>query len=659
MENLSGRMIKGYQLMERIGAGAFGAVYRSYQSTVGREVALKIILPGFANHPSFIRRFEMEAQLIARLEHIHMVTLYDYWRDPSGAYLAMRWLRGGSLKEAIQERPFSVREAARLMDQVGSALAAAHRNDIVHRDLKPSNILLDEEGNAYLADFGIALDTGMQAGSAAETEPILGSPAYLSPEQARRELVTPRSDIYSLGVTLYEMLTGKHPFAGASALECLYKHINEALPPIETLDPEIQEGVNEIVQKATAKNPRQRYQDIFEMVAAFQEAVHLGEDGQNKELVESLTPREQQILGLIVQGRTNKQIAQGLFVEASTVKWYITQIYRKMGVRSRVQAMVRARELDLIQPGGDSPAAGAGAHTIEPGAQMPPNPYKGLRAFEAADSRDFYGREALTKRLVNRLGEEDYRGRFLAIVGPSGSGKSSLVKAGLIPALHRSALPGSEDWFIVAMTPGSRPLEALEVALTRVSADMASNIHGQLESGERGLLRVAGLILPNDGSDLLIVIDQFEDLFSLVEEEAARRHFLDLLYAAVTDSRSRVRVVITLRADFYDRPLHYADFGELLRRRMETVLPLSAEELERAIRRPAESVGIRFEPGLVATIIDEINYQPGALPLLQYALTELFENRQDDLLSYRAYRDIGGAAGALARRAEEIYQDLS
>jgi len=158
MEDLAGRKIKGYELRERIGAGGFGAVYRGYQSTVGREVAIKMILPGYTNHPDFIRRFEAEAQLVARLEHLHIVPLYDYWRDPEGAFLIMRYLRGGNLRHALDRGPFDLEDAALLLDQISSALSLAHSNDTVHRDIKPENILLDEDGNAYLADFGIAKD---------------------------------------------------------------------------------------------------------------------------------------------------------------------------------------------------------------------------------------------------------------------------------------------------------------------------------------------------------------------------------------------------------------------------------------------------------------------------------------------------------------------
>jgi serine/threonine protein kinase len=660
MENLAGRSIKGYELLERIGAGGFGAVYRAYQSTMGREVAVKIILPGYANQPEFIRRFEAEARLVARLEHLHIVPLYDYWRSPEGAYLVMRWLRGGSLRDALGEGPFGLEAVALLLDQVASALATAHANGIVHRDLKSSNILLDEEGNAYLADFGIAKDFGQPSNSFPENEQLIGAP---SPEQARGEPVTPQTDIYGLGITLYETLTGAQPFPGLNAIERLFKHINDPIPSIETLDPSLQDEINEVIQRATAKNPKHRYKDVLELAVAFRSAAKLSEASRAADLLETLTLREQEILRLIVEGHANRQIAQDLYIELSTVKWHIRQIYSKLGVRSRKQAVVRARELKLLMEDvAEERTDEVKTGVVSAAALQPVNPYKGLRSFETADSRDFFGRETFLKKLLGRLApdpsltpsqEKDRNGdRFLAIVGPSGSGKSSLVNAGLIPALWGGAISGSNRWFIVEMVPGARPLDELEVALIRVAADQAGNIRSQLERDQNGLLRAADLILPRDDSELLLVVDQFEELFTLVSDEASRAHFLDILTAAVADPRSRVRIVLTLRADFYDRPLHYPEFGNLIRNHIETVLPLTAGELERVIMQPAEQVGVSFEPGLVPTIIDDVLYQPGALPLLQYALTELFEGRDERTLTHAAYETIGGTAGALARRAE-------
>ena len=218
MQKLEQKFLKGYKLEERIGAGGFGAVYRARQSTIDREVAIKIILPNFANNPDFIRRFESEAYTIARLEHPHITPLIDYWRDPEGAYLVMRYLRGGSIRQALEDGPYEPLAASQTLDQIASALDFAHRNQVIHRDIKPSNILLDEDGNAYLADFGIAKDLTGSDDGLTDDNVIVGSLDYISPEQARNEPATPRTDIYSLGVTLYEMLTGEHPFKQTSSI---------------------------------------------------------------------------------------------------------------------------------------------------------------------------------------------------------------------------------------------------------------------------------------------------------------------------------------------------------------------------------------------------------------------------------------------------------
>jgi len=206
-------------------------------------------------------------------------------------------------------------------------------------------------------------------------------------------------------------------------------------------------------------------------------------------------------------------------------------------------------------------------------------------------------------------------------------------------------------------------LEELEAALLHVAVNPPPSLIEPLQKDERGLIRTVKRILPPDQeshrpSELLLLVDQFEELFTLVTDEAARTHFIDSLVTAVTDPRSRLRVIITLRADFYDRPLQYAGLGELLREHTELILPLNAVELEQAINGPAQAVGVTAEPGLIAAIAADVNEQPGALPLLQYALTELYERRNGRFLTQSAYEEIGGVAGALSRRAEEIYQEL-
>jgi WD40 repeat protein/DNA-binding SARP family transcriptional activator/class 3 adenylate cyclase len=284
------------------------------------------------------------------------------------------------------------------------------------------------------------------------------------------------------------------------------------------------------------------------------------------------------------------------------------------------------------------------------------NPYKGLRAFTEADAHDFFGREELTRRLVTGLAGAGPGSRFLAVVGPSGGGKSSLVRAGLVPAIRDGAAFGNaEPPFIAEMFPGAHPIDQLEAALFRIAVRSVPGLHDRLDSGSRGLLEAADLVAPGP-AEVVLVVDQFEEAFTLTADERERELFLESLRVAAADPDSRLRVIVTLRADFYDRPLLYPRFGELLAERTEAVPPLTPDELEQAIRGPAESVGVRPEHGLVAEMIADVAHQPGALPLLQYALTELFERRDDDRLTLAAYREIGGIAGALSARADRIYE---
>ncbi len=588
--DLSGRAVKGFQLGEKIGSGGFGVVYRAVQPSVERDVAVKIILPRYANQPAFIRRFEAEAHLIARLEHPHIVPLYDYWREPDAAFLIMRYLRGGSLEDQLRKGPIQLELLYKLMRQIGLALDVAHRNGIVHRDIKPANVLLDEEANAYLADFGIAKDLErVNSQILTEASALIGSPAYISPEQIMSERVRPQSDIYCLGIMMFEMLTGHKPFSGPTPIAFIQQHLNESLPSLQTYDPNLPLELDGVIQQATTKKASDRYQDVPSLLRALQQAL----------FVVDLA------IGTPEFGGTPFELT--------------------------------SEELANLE-----------------------NPYKGLRAFTEADAERFYGRDTLIQELFTKLSEPTELARFLAVVGPSGSGKSSVVKAGLVPALRRGGLPGSENWFLLDFTPGAHPWEELESTLLRAAVNPPETLLNQLQDGNRGLLRAVRRILPDDGkTELVLVIDQFEELFTLVEEESVREQFLNSLVTAMLDERSRLRVIVTLRADFYDRPLQYVDFGDMLSQRSVSVLPMTPDELDLAISRPALQVDVHAEQGLTAAIIHDVDNQPGALPLLQYVLTELFERRDKNIMTRAAYEEAGGVTGALARRADEIYEGLA
>ena len=584
------RTIYGYELGEQIGRGGFGAVYRAVQRSIPREVAIKVILSEYTNRPDFIRRFESEAQLVARLEHAHIVPLYDFWRDAEGAYLVMRFLRGGNLsREVRQNKPYPADRAIEVMDQLCAALMVAHRQGVIHRDIKPDNVLLDNEGDVYLTDFGIAKDTSVVEGGT-ETGAIVGSLPYMAPELFDGAQATIQSDVYSLGVMLYEMLVGTTPFSGISLVQVMQQHRSAPVPLLGQTRPDLNPALDEVISRAMAKQAAARFATTREFAVALRSA------------------------------------SRGA---------------RVMQTRTNPDAPLSAEETVIVAKTSDVPVE---------------NPYKGLRPFDEADAADFFGRASLVERLTARVGS--FGSRFLAVVGPSGSGKSSVVRAGLLPALRRGAVPSSASWFYTECTPGAHPFEALEVALLRVAVNPPATLLSQLREDSRGLLRAVGRILPNDSTELFLLIDQFEELFTLAQDGIEQAAFLESLREAVSGSRSRLHIVLTLRADFYDRPLSHPAFGDLMRQHTEVVLPMSEDELGQAVSAPAKRVGLALEPGLESAIISDIKQQPGALPLLQFALSELYEQRRENLLTLDAYRTRGGVAGALIRRAGDVYTTL-
>ena len=262
-------------------------------------------------------------------------------------------------------------------------------------------------------------------------------------------------------------------------------------------------------------------------------------------------------------------------------------------------------------------------------------PFKGLASFEPVDADYFFGRERLVAELVARL----VGAGFLGIVGPSGSGKSSVLRAGLLPALAGGVLPGSEGWRRLLLRPGERPLEELRRVLV---------------SGAKDPLAEALDALPADAR-LLLAVDQLEELFTACRSDAERTAFADTLARAAADPDGRAVVVVALRADFYGRFAAYPGLAELLGANHVLVGPMQASELRRAVELPAGRVGLRVEPELADALVDDVEGEPGALPLLSTALLELWQKRQDNALTLAAYRESGGVHGAVARLAEGTY----
>ncbi|HEX4964201.1 MAG TPA: TIR domain-containing protein [Thermoanaerobaculia bacterium] len=306
---------------------------------------------------------------------------------------------------------------------------------------------------------------------------------------------------------------------------------------------------------------------------------------------------------------------------------------------------------------GVQPGPGPGEAVAE-GAQ----PYRGLQVFDVDDAPFFFGREALTEWLLDKLRPVPNGSRFLAIFGPSGSGKSSLARAGLLAAVKRGEIAGSDSWPTIVFKPGEKPLETLAVQLAALGGfPSVFELLRDLAADKRALHLNARVALSRAPADrrLLVLVDQFEEVFTLCSDEAQRTAFIDNLLHAAMAADGPTLVVLTLRADFYGRCAVYPDLAPAVSDRQTLVGPMNRDELRSAIERPAYLAGCELEGGLTELLLKEVETQPGCLPLLEYALLQIWQHREGRRLTTTAYNEVHGVTGALETRAEEVYAKLT
>jgi WD40 repeat protein len=560
----SGTRLGPYEIRGLLGAGGMGEVYRAHDTRLGRDVAVKVLPEEVGSDPERLARFDREARAVAALNHPNILTVHDVGRQDATPYVVMELLEGETLRELASRRAPTQRQVLSLGAQAARGLEAAHARGVLHRDLKPENLFVTTDGRLKILDFGLArLAAGEAAGSqeATASSPsrpgqLVGTVGYMSPEQVRGRALDARSDLFSLGVVLYELLGGKHPFRRETPVATLAAILEETPPELSAVAPAASPVLGGVVRRCLEKEPEDRIGSAHDLVVA----------------------------------------------------------------------------LEAIQ------AEPRGAAFV-PGIEEK-SPYPGLHSFREEDASCFFGREGEIEALWTRLRER----RLLAVIGPSGAGKTSFVRAGVMATRP-------SGWAAAVTTPGTSPLLMLGQAL---APELASDPQAlrQLVRFEDPEAAFEVLVRWRKAhAEALLVVDQLEELFTLNPKEAQAR-FAAFLGRLAKDGD--VHVLLSLRDDFLMRcgeqePLTRV-FTELT-----PLLPMGQDALRRALVEPARREGYRFEnDALVEEMVDSVEGARGALPLLAFAVSRLWEkrDREKKLLTRAAYEEIGGVAGALAQHAE-------
>jgi WD40 repeat protein len=702
-----GDVVGGYRVEAPAGEGGMGVVWRAREAGLDRLVALKVIRPDHASAPGFRESFIRESRLAASLEHPNVIPVYRADEDGGLLYIAMRWVEGETLEDLIaRDGRLPPARAARILAQVAGALDAAHERGLIHRDVKPANVLIadpDGEEHVYLTDFGLSIRGA--DGEDPSTGRWAGTPGYLAPEQIRGGRLDARADVYALGCVLFRALTGRAPFVGAGQEEVLAAHLTEPPPTVTDLVPGAPPALDDVVRTALAKSPDDRFAsagDLARRALAARFDVYLCHHPADREAVgavadlleaDGLLPwlesRQGPIGGDRVRART--EALRGSDACAVVIgrdglgEWAREELAAAQDVAAHDRAfglltvllpgapepfdpslaLLAARPWVDLRDGLEDPDARRAlirsvrgeSRAAEPGAAVTSVecPYRGLEAFDEDHADLFFGREAEVAQALERL----RTARFLAVLGASGSGKSSLIRAGIIPALRRGAVPGSDRWIIRTFAPGPHPLAALAAQIAQAAAGGAPELTpDDLLAGERALDVAAAACLPDAENRLLLVVDQLEEVWTLCARDGERTAFLRNLRYAATIPGGPVVVLLSLRADFYHRCAEDPELRALVASQQLLLGPLGPEGLRRAIEEPARHSGLEPGPGLTRRILADVADRPGALPLLEHLLFELWRRRRGRTLTLEDYVASGGVEGALAKRADAVYAGL-
>ena len=597
-----GVRINQYEMIKMIGEGGMGTVFLARDLRLGRRVAIKFLQ---SNQQELTQRFLVEARTTARCQHDNIVVIYEVGEHNGAPYIVLEFLNGKPLTDSTQNgQKLPYARAVELMCSILRALQCAHEHGIVHRDLKPDNIFITESGTLKVLDFGIAKVLQEKQGGGPEASKASGGIRMPSP----LELATGTNTSLTRVGTIMGTLKYMSPEQWGIGIEI--DHLTDIWAcgvllhrmicgrhPLHPLDG------NQLVVTAMLELP----------MPSMQEAAPPD------------VPRE-----LI-------QIVDRCLLKLKEQRWQSAE-----DLLCALEPFLPGRRMKELQ--------------------LDESPYAGLSSFQENDAGKFFGRNREIAAMVTRIRDRP----LMAVVGSSGVGKSSFVRAGLVPALKRSG----ETWETLVIRPGRKPLESLAAVIQPMVAT-AANLSDDMDEQKKlveTLRREPGHLghvlrgrARRDNRRLLLFVDQFEELFTQVADPAERAAFMACLSAVADDATSPLRVVLSIRSDFLDRVAEDPQFLSELTQGLFFLGPPSRDGLAEAITNPAEMAGFRFElDATVDDMLDHLETTPGALPLLQFAASRLWDARDKarKLLTHNAYTAMGGVAGALASHADRVISDL-
>ena len=593
----SSNKIGKYEILREIGRGGQAVTYLALDPDLQRKVVVKEYHA--CNTESERERVLNEGRALARVKSRYVAGCLTVERKDKLIHLVMEYVRGDTLRKVGQNKQLDFGKAAQVIARVAEGLYDVHLCGLIHRDIKPSNILVMADGSPRIVDFGLAASMATD-----DRDNLGGTPQFMAPEQAAvdAERIDQRTDIFGLGATLYWLLTGKPPYTGDNPMDVWEKAKSGKFDSVDSLNSDVPPELLAICERAMALEPVDRYSSAAEMAVELRE--YCGFD------------------------------------------------------------TARSADSDT----------GFGSKRVR--AKLGPNPFPGLAAFTLENADDFHGRNQQIKRvrdafieLLQQKSRDEKQPRILPILGPSGSGKSSLAQAGLLANLQHDPPESFQSFQSIVMTPGNRPLESLSAELARLATNDASPIgkmrefetelRQEAEDGTwQGLRRVVSLLPNIAASPIVLLVDQFEETFSLCEDATERFAFVGNLLDAASDASNSLSCILTLRTDFIGQTQDISRLNTIIAERGIIVPAMNEDELRAAISQPAQDAGYPLPSSVIELLISQTHGREGALPLLQFALNQIWEGIVAGEQPNDTLKRIGGVGGALAGEAQRIYESL-